>query len=97
MAGRCYDPLPSPTEALQAPLRAFPGWYLRMVCGQCGRERYLSETYTTLSGTGDLPISRLIARLRHDGCGGEPKFVELITDVPGVGRPVRRIVPLDQG
>ena len=30
--------LPSPTEALQAQQRAFAGWYLRMVCGQCGRD-----------------------------------------------------------
>jgi hypothetical protein len=29
---------------------------------------------------------------RHDGCGGRPKFVELITGIPGASRPVRRIV-----
>jgi hypothetical protein len=35
----------------------------------------------------------LIARMRHDGCGGGAGRVELLTDVDGVSsRPVRRIV-----
>ena len=31
------DPLPTPAEALAAPLSAFPSWYLRMECELCGR------------------------------------------------------------
>jgi hypothetical protein len=87
------DPLPSHEEALASPLRGFPNWYLRMECATCGQERYLSETHLTLVGWGDLPIGDFIKRLRHEGCGGEPKLVELLTGIPGSssGR-VRRIV-----
>jgi hypothetical protein len=32
--------------------------------------------------------------MRHDGCGGRPQFVELLTNIPSASRPVRRIVPM---
>jgi len=38
-------PLPSGTEALDKPLRAFPSWFLRIVCDRCGKERMISETH----------------------------------------------------
>jgi hypothetical protein len=42
---------------------------------------------------GDLPIRDIIKRMRHDGCGGRPGRVELLTGVEGASsRPVRRIV-----
>jgi hypothetical protein len=31
------DPLPSGAEALDEPLRAFPSWFLRIVCERCGK------------------------------------------------------------
>ena len=35
----------------------------------------------------------LLARARHEGCGGRPAKAELLTSVEGVSsRPVRRIV-----
>jgi hypothetical protein len=64
MIWRCYgdDPLPSPAEALQAPLRAFPSWYLRIQCDRCGRERYLSERHVTLAGRGDVLVGELVEK-----------------------------------
>jgi hypothetical protein len=45
----------------------------------------------------DMPIRVLLARMRHDGCGGRPARVELLSGVDGVSsRPGRRIV-LRQG
>ncbi|HXA21731.1 MAG TPA: hypothetical protein VNW90_05490 [Acetobacteraceae bacterium] len=38
-------PLPSGAEALDEPLRAFPSWFLRIVCECCGKERMISETH----------------------------------------------------
>jgi hypothetical protein len=96
MIWRCYgdDPLPSPAEALQAPLRAFPSWYLRIQCDRCGRERYLSERHVTLAGRGDMLVGELVEKkLRHEGCGGRPKLAELVTDIPGSSSgSVRRIL-----
>jgi hypothetical protein len=36
------DPLPSGAGALDEPLRAFPSWFLRIVCERCGKERMVS-------------------------------------------------------
>jgi hypothetical protein len=36
------EPLPSGAEALDEPLRAFPSWFLRIVCGRCGKERMIA-------------------------------------------------------
>jgi hypothetical protein len=86
-------PLPSGEQALDEPLRAFPSWFLRMVCAHCGKERLISETYML---HGDMPIRDIIARMRHDGCGGWAGRVELLTGIEGVSsRPVRRIVVLN--
>ena len=92
----CYKqdwPDPTPAEALLARVRDFPSWYLRMECEKCGRERHLSETHLSLGGMGDVRIGDLIGRMRHSGCGGNPKLVELVTGVVGVtSNPMRRIV-----
>jgi hypothetical protein len=40
-----------------------------------------------------MPIRDIIAKMRHDGCGGGAGKVELITGIEGASnRPVRRIV-----
>jgi hypothetical protein len=40
-------------------------------------------------------IRDIIARMRHDGCGGRPGRVELVTSVDGASSlPVRRIAIL---
>jgi hypothetical protein len=52
-----------------------------------------SETH---SAQRDMLVRDIIARMRHDGCGGRPGRVELLTGVEGASsRPVRRIVLID--
>jgi hypothetical protein len=31
------EPLPTPQEVLQQPMRAFPSWFLRIECDRCGK------------------------------------------------------------
>jgi hypothetical protein len=88
----CSDPLPSGEQALDEPLRAFPSWFLRIVCDRCGKEQMISETHMP---QGDLLIRDILDRARHDGCGGRAGKVELLTGIEGSSRPVRRIVVRD--
>jgi hypothetical protein len=37
-SGYGTDPLPSPQEALNESLRAFPSWFPRITFGRCGKE-----------------------------------------------------------
>ena len=62
-----YEPLPTGAEALAEPFRAFPSWFMRVTCDRCGQQRMFSETH---SAYGDMLIRDIIARMRHDGCGG---------------------------
>jgi len=42
---------------------------------------------------GDMPIRTILARMRHDGCGGRAGKAELLSGIEGVSRrPVRKIV-----
>jgi hypothetical protein len=84
------DPLPAPEEALERPLWAFPSWFLRIECERCGKVQLINEVHMPRR---HLPLRIILARMRHDGCGGQPAKVELVTGVDGVSsRPVRRIV-----
>jgi hypothetical protein len=41
----------------------------------------------------DLPIRTILAKMRHDGCGGRAGRVKLLTGIEGASsRPVRKIV-----
>ena len=41
----------------------------------------------------DKTLREILARMRHDGCGGLPGRAELLTGIEGASsRPVRRIV-----
>jgi hypothetical protein len=83
------DPLPTGAEALDEPFSAFPSWFMRITCDRCGKDRMLNETHTSQR---DLPIRDLLARMRHDGCGGRAGKAELLTGIEGVSsRPVRKI------
>ena len=86
-------PLPIEAEALDEPLRAFPSWFLRIVCDRCGKERMVNEAHMP---QGDMVIHDIIARMRHDGCGGRAGRAELVTGIEGASsRPVRGIVLRD--
>jgi hypothetical protein len=80
----------TPAEALAEPFAAFPSWFLRIICDRCGQQRMFSETH---SAQRDMLIRDILYRMRHDGCGGRPGRVELLTGIEGASsRPVRRIV-----
>jgi hypothetical protein len=82
-------PLPSGQEALNEPLSAFPSWFMRITCGRCGKDRLVNEAHVR-------PIRELIAKLRHDGCGGQARRAELLTGIEAASsRPVRRIVVVE--
>jgi hypothetical protein len=86
-------------------LRAFPSWFLRIECDRCSKVRMLNEAHVT-AGQRNLRLRDLLARARHEGCGGRILKAELITGVEGVSstdwvgpeelnvssRPVQRIV-----
>ena len=61
------EPLPTGAEALDEPFRAFLSWFLRITCDRCGQLRMFSETH---SAQRDMLSRDIIARMRHDGCGG---------------------------
>jgi hypothetical protein len=88
------DPLRSVDEALAAPLRGVPSWFLRIEGARRAREEYMAETHATPAGHGHG--DRIIERMRHDGSGGQVGLVELLTGIPGASRPVRRIVLRDR-
>jgi hypothetical protein len=86
------EQLPTPAETMDLPLRAFPNWILRITCERCFKDRMLSEA-SAPARQRDMPLGVLIARARHDGCGGRAGRVELLTGIEGASsRPVRRIV-----
>ena len=82
--------MPSPAEALAQPLAAFPSWFLRITCDRCGKDRMVNEAHAPWR---DKTLREILARMRHDGCGGLPGRAELLTGIEGASsRPVRRIV-----
>ena len=84
-------PLPSAAEALDLPLSAFPSWFLKITCDRCGKDRMLAETHAS-EHQRSTPIRVLLHRMRHEGCGGRPGRVELLTGIEGVSPSIRRIV-----
>src|SRR6185369_7704035 len=78
------DPLPTPDEALAAPLSAFPSWFLRMECERCGAERYTNQVHMSAIWQ-DATVREVFLRLHHEGCGGLPKVVEFVDAIAGSG------------
>jgi hypothetical protein len=74
------EPLPTPAEAMAEPMRAFPSWFLRIECDRCGKATMINEAHTG-ERRGKMPLRILIARMRHEGCGGGAGRVELLTGV----------------
>jgi hypothetical protein len=61
-----------------------------LTCDRCGKNRMLNEAHTKQR---DMLIRDILKRMRHDGCGGRPGRVELLTAIAGAAsRPVRKIV-----
>jgi hypothetical protein len=90
------EPLPAARQALDAPFGAFPSWLMKVTCDRCGEERVFAEAHAAQRR--HMLIRDILAKMRHDGCGGRPGRVELLTGIEGASsRPVRRIVVLDGG
>jgi hypothetical protein len=62
------DPLPTGQEALDEPFRAFPSWFLRIECDRCGKVQMVNEAHA--ARWRDRTLRAILARMRHDGCGG---------------------------
>ena len=59
----------------------------------CGKTQTVNQIHVPHDR---LLIRQILARMRHDGCGGRAAKAELLTGVEGVSsRPVRKIVLLD--
>ena len=54
---------------------------MRITCDHCGKDRMPNEAHTR---QGIMLIRDVIARMRHDGCGGRAGRVELLTGIKGV-------------
>jgi hypothetical protein len=64
-----------------------------ITCDRCGQERMYSEAHAAQR---DMLLRDIIARMRHDSCGGRPGKVELLTGIAGASSlPVRRIVLIE--
>jgi hypothetical protein len=84
------DPLPTPADALDEPFSAFPSWFLRIECDRCGKVQMVNESHAKWR---DQTLRDVLARMRHDGCGGLAGKAELLTGIDGASsRPVRKIV-----
>jgi hypothetical protein len=86
------EPLPTPAEALAEPFATFPSWFLRIECDRCGKVQMVNEAHAAWR---DRLLRDMLARMRHEGCGGRAGKAELLTGIEGVSsRPVRGIVLL---
>jgi hypothetical protein len=84
------DKLPSGAEALNEPFSAFPSWFLRITCDRCGKLQIVNEAHA--ARWRDRMLRDILARMRHDGCGGLAGKAELLSGAEGVSsRPVRKI------
>jgi hypothetical protein len=64
---------------------------------RCGKTRVLNEAHASAAQRA-MPLRDLLARARHEGCGGRAAKAELLTGVEGVSsRPVRRRIVLIAG
>ena len=73
-----HRPIADRPEALDEPFGAFPSWFLRIECDRCGKVRMIAETHARWQ---DRSLRDIIARMRHDGCGGRAWKAELLTGI----------------
>ncbi len=57
------------------PFSAFPSWFLRIECDRCGKVQMVSEAHAQWR---DRSLRDIIARMRHDGCGGRAARAEVL-------------------
>ena len=70
-------------------VRRLPSWFLRIECDRCGKVVMHNESHAAWRGR---TLRSILARMRHDGCGGLAAKAELLTGIEAAtSRPVRRI------
>jgi len=74
------DPLPSGIEARDEPFNAFPSWFLRIERDRCGKVQMINEVHFARP---KMPIRAILAKMRHDGCGGRAGKAELLSGIEG--------------
>ena len=63
---------------------------MRITCDRCGKVQRVNESH---AGWRHGTLRTMLAKMRHDGCGGIAAKAELLTGIEGVSaRPVRKIV-----
>jgi hypothetical protein len=77
---------------LEEPFSAFPSWFLRITCDRCGKVQFIAEVHA--GRCRDRPLRQILAKMRHDGCGGLPRRAEMWSGSEAASRPVRKIVLL---
>jgi hypothetical protein len=66
----------------------------RAECDRCGKVQMVREAHTH-GRRREMPLRVLLARMRHDGCGGIAGKAELLTGIESASsRPVCKIVLL---
>jgi hypothetical protein len=61
------DKLPTGAAALDEPFSAFPSWFLWITCDRRGKLQIINEAHAVWRGRS---LGQILARMRHDGCGG---------------------------
>src|SRR6476659_6503312 len=81
------ETLPTGAEARDEPFAAFPSWFLHIECDRCGKVQMVNEAHARWR---PRTLRDILARMRHDGCGGLAAKAELLTGIEGASsRPVR--------
>ena len=68
---------PTAPEALGEPFAAFPSWFLRIECDWCGKVQWINQVHMPRS---DQLLRDILARMRHEHCGGRAAKAELASD-----------------
>ena len=83
-------PLPTGAEAWTSRSPRSRRGSCAIECDRCGKVQMVNEVHFARP---NMPIRDILAKMRHDGCGGRAGKAELLTGIEGVSsRPVRRIV-----
>ena len=93
-AATAADPLPTGAEALgTSPSPRSRREFLRIDVRRAAGKVQHGQTEVHCARSPIMPIRAILAKMRHDGCGGRGGKAELLTGIEGVGGwAVRRIV-----
>ena len=87
-------PLPTGAEALDEPFAAFPGWFMCITCDRCGKVQMVNQVHYARP---TMLIREILAKMRHERCGGLAGKAELLTGIEGVSSGLVRKIVLRDG